>query len=222
MIVVVGSRHDPVATRLVASWPQAALCSAEDLVSQGWVWRHNHPKAQTWIVNGKRVRDTEVHGVFIRRSAVYAEELVTTHPADRGYLASETHAFLTVVLATTRARVVNPVRDGAFGEEALRPACWISAASEVGITTRPVRLTSEPRRQAKYRTYEIEVVGGEVFGEAQAKIRAATRHLVEVLGIAWAKLLFDARDQLIVISGASSPSERAVAALGRLLEGKSA
>ena len=221
MIIVVGSRHDPVATGLVASWPQATLCSAEDLVREGWAWRHNHPEAQTWIVEGKRVRDAEVNGVFLRRSAVYAEELVTTHPADRVYLAAEAHAFLTFALATTRARVVNPVSDGAFGEEALRPERWNAAASQVGLTIRSVRVTSDPQRQAKYRTYEIEVVGGQVFGEAPAKIRAAACRLVEILGIAWGALRFDARDQLVSISGARRPSEKAAVALGRLLELKS-
>ena len=170
MIVVVGSRHDPVATRLVASG-RKPLCARPRI----WLAKVG---CGDIIIPRRRRGSSTVNGsvtprytVFDRRSTVYAEELVTTHPADRGYLASETRCFfLTVVLATTRARVVNPGRDGAFGEEALRPARWISAASEVGITTRPVRLTTEPRRQAKYRTYEIEVVGGEVSGEAQVKI----------------------------------------------------
>lgn len=220
MIVVVGSRHDPVATGLVARWPPAALCSAEDLVSQGWVWRHDQSGARIWIVDGKPVCDDEISGVFIRRSTVYPEELNTIHPADRAYLASEAHAFLTFVLATTRARVVNPVRDGAFGEEALPPALWISAAAEAGIMTRPVRRTSEPRRAPKYRSYEIDVVGERAFGEARPKIRAASARLARILGIAWGKLLFDTRDRLVLVSAAGTPSARAAAALGRLLEGK--
>ena len=73
MIVVVGSRHDPVAADLIALWPQAALCSAEDLVSPGWVWRHGRPASRSWIVDAKPIRDEDVTGVFIRRSSVYAE-----------------------------------------------------------------------------------------------------------------------------------------------------
>src|SRR6185295_2809071 len=109
MIVVVGSRHDPVATDLVALWPDAALCSAEDLVHQGWVWRLAQPASRKWIVDSKLVPDGEVSGVFIRRGNVYPEELKATHPEDRDFLASENHAFLTFVLATTSALVVNPV-----------------------------------------------------------------------------------------------------------------
>jgi hypothetical protein len=218
MIVVVGSRYDSVATDLVALWPRAALCSAEDLVRPGWVWRHGHPRSRTWVVGARPVGDDEVTGVFIRRSAVYREELVTTHPADRAYLAAEAHAFLTFVLATTSARVVNPVIDGAFGEEALRPERWGAVASDVGISIRPVRLSSEPRRRTRYRTHEVEVVGGEVFGAGPARILEGARRLTDVLGIVWGALLFDARNRLITVTGALRPSDAAAAALGHLLE----
>lgn len=218
MIVVVGSRHDSVATYLVASWPRAALCSAEDIVSPGWVWPHSQPASRTWIVNTKQVRDEEITGVFLRRSTVYAEELTTTHPADRAFLASEVHSFLTFVLATTSARVVNPVRAGAFGEEALRPEHWSAVASEVGISVRPLRVTSEPRRRTRYRTYEVEVVGGEVFGDAPARVLEGARRLAGALGFAWGVLLFDARHRLITVTGARRPSDEAAAVLGRLLK----
>ena len=136
MIVVVGSRHDAVATDLVRSWPQAALCSAEDLVSPGWVWRHTQHEARTWIVDSKAVRDQDVTGVFIRRSAVYAEELMTDASRHRTFLAAEAQPFSPSSFATTSALVVNPVIDGAFGEEALRPERWTEVASQVGMSVR--------------------------------------------------------------------------------------
>lgn len=217
MIVVVGSRHDSVAANLVASWPDAALCSAEDFVHQGWVWRHGQPASRTWIVNTRPVRDEDVTGVFIRRPTIYAEELATTHPADRAFLASEVHAFLTFVLATTSARVVNPVIDGAFGEEALRPERWTAAASALGINVRPLRVTSRQRRRTRYRTYEVEVVGDKVFGDAPARVLEGARRLASALGLAWGVFLFDARYRLITISGARRPSDAAAAALASLL-----
>jgi len=218
MIVVVGSRYDSVATGLVASWPRAALCSAEDFVSPGWVWRHGQPASRTWIVNARPVRDEEVTGVFIRRPTIYAEELATTHPADRAFLASEVHAFLTFIFATTSARVVNPVRAGAFSEEALRPERWSAVASELGISVRRLRVTSEERRRTRCRTNEVEVVGGEVFGDAPARILESARHLAGALGLGWGVLVFDARHQLMTITGARRPSDAAAAALGRLLK----
>jgi hypothetical protein len=218
MIVVVGSSHDPVAADLVTSWPGAALCSAEDLVRTGWVWRLGQPESYTWIVNGKPVRDEEVTGVFIRRSSVYAEELLTTHPADRAFLAAESHAFLTFILATTSARVVNPVSDGAFGEEALRPERLTTVASQVGITVRPIRVTSEPRRRIPYRTHIVEVVGGEVFGNAPSRVLEGACRLADALGLVWGVLLFDTRHRLTSATVAPKPSAAAAAALGRLLE----
>ncbi|HZF18443.1 MAG TPA: hypothetical protein VE008_01915 [Burkholderiales bacterium] len=218
MIVVVGSRHDPVAADLIALWPQAALCSAEDLVSPGWVWRHGRPASRSWIVDAKPIRDEDVTGVFIRRSSVYAEELATTHPADRSFLAAEAHAFLSFVLATTSARVVNPVIGGAFGEEALRPERWTAVASEMGIPVRPVRVTSEARRRAGYRTYEVEVVGSEVFGKGPARVLDGALRLAGKLDMAWGVLLFDTRHRLVAATGAQRPGEQATAALRRLLE----
>jgi hypothetical protein len=218
MIVVVGSRHDSVATDLVASWPHAALCSAEDFVNPGWVWRHGQPASRIWIVNTRPVRDEAVTGVFIRRPTVYTEELATIHPADRAFLASEVHAFLTFILATTSARVVNPVCDGAFGEEALRPERWLAVASELEIAVRPLRVTSEPRRRTKYRTYEVEVVGGEAFGNAPARVLEGAGRLAGALGLVWGVLMFDARHRLITVTGARRPSDAAAVALGRLLK----
>jgi hypothetical protein len=219
MIVVVGSCHDSVATELIALWPRAALCSAEDLVRPGWVWHHGQPESYTWIVDTRPVRDEEVTGVFIRRSAVYAEELVTTHPADRAFLAAEAHAFLTFALATTSARVVNPVIDGAFGEEALRPERWSAVASEVGISVRPIRVTSAPRRRTRYRMYEVEVVGDEVIGDGPTPVLEGAGRLANALGMVWGVFLFDARHRLVIATSARRPSAAAAATLGRLLEG---
>ena len=218
MIVVVGSRHDLVAQELVASWPDAALCSAEDLVRPGWVWRYGRTASRTWVVDTKRVCDDDVTGVFVRRPTVYPEELTSTHPEDRPFLASEIHSFLTFVLATTSARVVNPVSDGAFGEEALRPHRWVAAASEVGISIRPLRVTSEPGRQTRYRTCEVQVVGDEIFGDVPRRFADSARRLAQALGIGWAIFLFDAQLRLVTVTAARRPSNEAVAALAHLLQ----
>jgi hypothetical protein len=151
---------------------------------------------------------------------MYREELMTTHPADRAFLASEIHAFLTFVLATTSARVVNPVIEGAFGEEALRPHRWTAAAAELGIAIRPLRVTSEPRRRTTYRTSQVEVVGDEVFGDAPRRLLDSARRLAHALEIGWGVFLFDARSRLVTVTAARRPSDVAAAALGRFLEAR--
>ena len=218
MIVVVGSRHDKIALDLVAMWPGAALCAAEDLVQPGWAWRNSQLQPRTWVINGKFVRDDRVSGVFLRRSAVYGEELATIHPADRAFLAAEAHAFLTFVLATTSARVCNPVVDGAFGEEALRPERWMALAPEVGISIHPLRLTSERRRRSRPRpACWAEVVGDKVFGNAPSRMRTGAVYMAAAMRLVWGAFAFDARQRLITITSARRPSKAAALALGRLL-----
>lgn len=217
MIVVVGSRHDSVATRLVARWPGAALCAAEDLTRGGWVWRHAHPASRRWVVGGQRVRDADISGVFLRRSAVYAQELVGTHADDRDFLAAEAHAFLTCVLASTSARVINPVVDGAFGEEALRPEHCAEAAVRLGIPLVPVRVSSHPRRYRRARTHEVEVVAGESFGAAPERVHVRARELAREMRLCWVVTVFDARQRLLALTQARAPSDEASDVLGRVL-----
>jgi hypothetical protein len=217
VIVVVGSRHDRVAAALVRAWPGAALCSAEDLTSPGWRWELPvGPVANTWVVDGEAVPDDDVSGVFVRRSAVYPEELTATHPEDRSYLAAETHAFLVFVLATTSGAVVNPVGDGSLGDEAIRPERWMPAAHGCGLTPAPVRMSNRARPR-KLRTRTLEVVGDESFGDVPERLHRAARALAATLDLAWATFVFDGRSRLVTITATSAPSDEATNALGRLL-----
>lgn len=219
MIVVVGSRHDRVATHLVAAWPGAALCSAEDLLVPGWVWSSSAAADRTWVVDGACVPDREITGVFVRRATVYPDELLTVHPDDRAYLAAESHAFLIYVLATTAAVVVNPVGDGAIGEEAVRLERWMSAALDCGLTLAPLRLTSSPRRRRELTTHVVEVVGDEAFGTAGSRCHRGAVQLIDDLGMHWAACVFDGRRRLAAVTTAAVPSEAATGALARVLAG---
>jgi hypothetical protein len=224
MIVIVGSRHDPVARGLAGAWPEAALCSAEDLVSPGWVWPLEPPKgdrrrpARKWVIAGDVVDDRELTGIFLRRSAVYPEELAGVHREDRAYLAAEAQAFLSCVLATTAARVVNPVVDGAFGEEALRPDRWPLAAQAAGLAMHPIRMCSKPRRSSVQGTSRVvEVVGGDVIGDAPQRLRSGAAGLTADLGLSWATCIFDQQHRLVTITAARPPGPVAAAALAVLL-----
>jgi hypothetical protein len=219
MIVVIGSRHDSVATALVQAWPNAALCSAEDLTQSGWVWWPTSPLSPRWVVGGKIVADEDVTGVFVRRSTVYPEELLSTHPDDRSYLAAETHAFLVFVLAATHAVVANPVADGALGDEAIRAERWISAAGEAGLSVAPIRLTSSRLRPRRLHPIIVEVVDDDAFGDAPARLKVAAVRLARQLELLWATVVLDGRHRLVTITSSRAPGEEAVAALGRLLTG---
>lgn len=217
MIVILGSRHDPVAAALVGVWDDAALCSAEDLTRPGWLWRHASPRSACWVVGGRIVPDQEVSGVFVRRSTVYPEELLSTHPDDRNYLASEAHAFLVYVLAATRAHVANPVADGALGDEGIRPERWMPVAVQAGLAVAPLRLASGRPLSRRWRPVIVEAVGEETFGAASGRIQDAVRSMMRRLGLLWAVFVFDGRQRLVSMTSARPPSEQAACALGRLL-----
>jgi len=217
MIVVLGSRHDPVAAALVDAWPVAALCSADDLTRPGWVWSSAAGGPHTWVVDGAIVDDERVTGVFVRRSTVYPEELVGTHAGDRSYLAAEAHAFLVFVLATTRATVVNRGGDGSLGDEDLGPERWMRAAAEVGMAVAPLRLSSAPPRPRRLTPTVVEVVGDEVVGAAPSRAARRAVALAGALDLLWATIVFDGRHRLVAVTSAQSPGAEATAALGRLL-----
>jgi hypothetical protein len=217
VIVIIGSRHDSVAQSIVATLPAAALCSAEDLTRPGWVWSVESPEPNRWVVDGKVIDDHDVTGVLVRRTYVYPEEFVGTHPDDREYLAAESTAFLIFVLSRTAARVVNPVADGALGEDVIRPERWMVAATELGVDVAPLRLKATGAIQAPTMTTTVEVVGGETFGDAPPRVCAAASQLAEALGVVYAAFVFDRKQRLVAVSANRLPGDAALAALGSLL-----
>src|SRR5262245_30078339 len=135
-------------------------------MSPGWRWSSVADaggRYRQWVIGGDIVLDAEVTGVFLRRSAVYPDELTETHPDDRAYLAAEAHAFLVLVLATTSALVVNPVSEGTLGVDALRPERWMRIAADLGVPVAPLRLSSRSSVPGLSTHPEslIEVVAGE-------------------------------------------------------------
>jgi hypothetical protein len=224
VIVVLGSRHDPVAINLLGRWPLAALCSAEDLTRPGWVWAASTTGGRgSWVVDGSVVPDEEVTGVFVRRGTVYAEELTSTHPDDRAYLAAEAHAFLVHVLASTRAVVANPVdAGGAFGEAALRPEHWMAAAEAAGVAVAPLRVRSTGGDCPPEAAIEVELVGVDVIGAVPPTLMYAARTVGGLLGLQWAVLTFDHDGRLSTITTTRAPTPAAAARLGELLDSRRA
>jgi len=59
--------------------------------------------------------------------------------------------------------------------------------------TRPLRVTSEPRRPIRYRTFTVEVLGDQVFGDAPVSLRENARRLAAALEIGWGVFVFYSR-----------------------------
>ena len=221
MIVVVGSRHDPVAVALARSWPCRRPVRGGGLGATGLalaIGDIDHAAGcGRWVVDGEIVNDADVTGVFVRRSGVYPEEFPSTHPDDRAYLAAESHAFLVFLLSATRATVANPVVDGALGEEAIRAERWLAAAAQAKTEVVPLRVTDDACAAARGRALCRR--GGRRRGLRPGLHRRQDggRRIVRRLGLAWATVLFDRRQRLLAVTAARPPGEQAIAALGRLL-----
>jgi hypothetical protein len=219
VIVVVGSRHDDDAQSMVAALPCGALCSAEDLTRPGWVWSVESAEPPYWVIDGVVVADREVTGVFVRRTCVYPEELTTTHPDDREYLAAESTAFLVFVLSRSEARVVNSVCDGAIGEDAVRPERWMPYATSAGLRLAPLAVRPQLRRRDPGPLTTAEVVGSQVYGDAPAALDGPAVELACALGLDYAAFVFDRRRRLMAVSATKRPSDAALPALCALLRG---
>lgn len=168
------------------------------------------------------VADADVTGVCVRRTTVYPEELVAVRPADREYVAAECSAFVTAMLAATRARVVNPVRDGALGDDALRPEGWLKLAAGLGIPVCPLRVSSRdagPRPRIRHVVY---VLGERVWGRLPRRLLEATRQLVSAADMVYARAAFDDRRRLLGVSLQPRPTDAACAEVGRYLAGEPA
>jgi hypothetical protein len=220
VIVVLGSRHDPIARSIVDALPNAVLCSADDLTLPGWEWWLGSSGENHWVAGGARIADAEVTGVLVRRTCVYPEELTRTHADDREYLAAETTAFLSFVLSHTGARVVNPVADGAFGEEAIRVERWMQEAREIPLEVAPLRLSLDAASARAAPATMIEVVGNEAFHDAPHPLLHQFVELAQRLRLDYCRFLLDTEGRLVGVSGAGQPSGPALATLSHLLAGR--
>lgn len=217
MIIVLGSRFDPAARQMLDQIPGSSLCSAEDLTRPGWSWGFGGVRPGRWVVDGVVVDDEAVTGVFVRRSGIFADELLSTHPDDRDYLAAEASAFLAFVLARTRAVVVNPVRDGAMGEEAIRLEQWLPIANDVGLVPATLEISSTPNQIFTASDRIVEVVGEQVFSDFDSPLGPLLIALAARLDLPFATFVMDSDDRLRTLSSMSVPGPAALPAVIHLL-----
>jgi len=135
MIAVLASRLDQEATALVAAWSAAgaALLSAEDLCSPGWIFDPGDPAAGTAVVAGQAVPVASLRAVLTRRPAVVAEELGAIAAADRSYVAAELNAFMVGWLSALPCRVVNRPTTRSLCGPAWNRLQWQAAAARAGV-----------------------------------------------------------------------------------------
>src|SRR5215208_2683196 len=97
MILVVASRVDPVAHRLIRELPKgsAVLLSCLDLSSPGWRVSSTEADSSVCVADGLLLEEREIDGVLTLLPCVFEQELVHIRPLERRYVAAEMTAFLT-------------------------------------------------------------------------------------------------------------------------------
>jgi hypothetical protein len=185
MIAVLASRLDSEAQALVAAWSAAgaALLSAEDLCTTGWVFDPGDPATGTAVVAGRRVPVSALRAVLTRRPAVVAEELGQINPADRPYVAAETNAFLVAWLSALPCRVVNRPTPTSLCGPAWNHVHWQAAAGRAGVAWAEDPRGQEPLAEHAEETETLIVCGENVLFARDGATAAMARALAREAGV---------------------------------------
>lgn len=200
MLVVVGSRHDQSARKLVASWlsHDAALLTCEDLSKPGWQLRLPDRAGSRAVVDGRVVHDRDIRGVLMRRPWIMEQELAQISAPDREYVAAEMNAFLLAWLAGLPCAVLNRPNGTSLCGPSWRPLQWTHAASSVGIPIKKSRWRVPAPRQRKSESQEappppieVTVVGERCFGAPDDAYVAAAKRLAAYANVGLLSVRFD-------------------------------
>lgn len=169
MLVILASDLDESAVDLTRRWErhEAVMLTPRDLSTPGWSF-DPLGSASTAVAGGARISSRDIRAVYVRRSAVFAEELIWIAAADRQYAAAEMTAFLFAWLSSLPVPVVNSPTPAALCGPGLRPAGWRALARGMGIET------AEPAADG---LHDVTLVGhhalGDPLGVAEARRLAA-------------------------------------------------
>lgn len=182
MIVVLASRYDAAAARLVERWAahDAVLMTTDDLAAPGWRWTFGADvPSGSFESGGTLVTRDRIRGVLTRLPGVHAQELPFIAERDREYVAQEMHAFLLAWLTSLPCKVVNRPTPSSLMGVGWRREGWLLAARRVGLEVRPYvrtphRLAPEPPHGV---TSSVVVVGKRVLNAPDPVFEAKARAL---------------------------------------------
>lgn len=141
MIVVLASRFDTDAARLVDRWrgSGASLLTCEGLSRRGWIHHGAAAEQSVAVIDGQATPIRSIRGVVTRLSGVSEAELPHIAPDERAYVACEMTAFLVAWLSSLPCRVLNRPTPLNLAGPSWRPEQWSRAAVHAGLSTRPAR-----------------------------------------------------------------------------------
>jgi hypothetical protein len=197
MILVVGSRFDPVAREIVSAWQsaEAILCDADDVTAPGWRYEPHHPASAVAVAAGRRIPSTRIDAVLTLRPAIYEAELPHFVPEDRSFVATEINAFMLAFLTALRCPVANRPAGISLSGPLLRPEQWARLAHRAGIVPLAVErdvpgtLTTATLGDAETRT--IFVAGDRIVGDVAPKLAQCAVTLARAAGALMLGITFD-------------------------------
>jgi hypothetical protein len=187
MILVVGSRVDPVARRLIRDLPEdsVALLTCLDLSSHGWRVSSNEADSSVCVADGCLLEEREIDGVLTLLPCVFEQELVHIHPHERSYVAAEMTAFLKFWLSRLRCPKLNAPSAGCLSGPGWRSERWVAAAAEAGLPVKPVRRGTRPSGPpgGAQRKAAVTVVGEYYLGDKRPELQRWARSLASAAGL---------------------------------------
>lgn len=139
MILVVASRVDDVAERLLSALPDdAALLTSVDLSQPAWSVRPREASS-SFVAGGQKLESARVRGVVGMLPSIFEQELVDIAPDDRAYVAAEMTAFLVYWLSTLDCPKLNRPTAGCLSGPNWRPERWVVEAAGAGLKVEPLR-----------------------------------------------------------------------------------
>lgn len=186
-IVVIAGRNDRSAKGLVATWREhdAILLTAEDLSTRGWHFDPGASRPQVAIASGRAVAQEDIRGVLTRVPAVSEWELPHIRPEDRSYIAAEMTAFLLAWISRLGCPVLNPPAFGSLSGPLWRPEQWTHAATQVGMSVRPVRrhatlATAAVSDPSNDNATSVTILGDRQFESTDTELAIQARRLADV------------------------------------------
>jgi hypothetical protein len=196
MILVVASRVDPVARKLVRELPEGStvLLTCLDLSSPGWHVSSNEADSSVCVASGQLLDESEIDGVLTLLPCVFDQELVHIHSRERGYVAAEMTAFLKFWLSGLRCPKLNAPSAGCLSGPGWRPERWVVAAAEAGLPVKPVRRgtrSSGPQGGAHRSRVAVTVMGEYYLGDGRPELRRRARSLASAAGLELLRVEFE-------------------------------
>jgi hypothetical protein len=198
MMVIVASRHDPLAQAVANRWQahDARVLTPRDLSLAGWQYRPGDERNGTAVIAGQVVPTAEIDAVLTCLAGVWLGELPEIVVADREYVAAEMTAFLLAWLTSLGPRVHNRPTPTSLTGPFWRPERWVHAAAQAGIPIRPLHRTAAPDTlpalplPASGAT-RVTVIGPHAVGQVDEALKAQALQLARLAGIELLTARFD-------------------------------